>query len=212
MKKIILKTAVITFGITFILAVSLFGIVSFCAPARMMSFCESLGLENIGADYAYQEYQNTGDLRYLAHAFEVAANNRSYEVADSRFAELYGEQDSARRADFLAFCGRQNNDSLPAGVPDYDYRASLCGLAACVKYHLALTDDQKSDVCAFAISETPAAFPEESPVIALAIEAIGRGDAPFCTLLLSDVKAETRFETDNVHYRKLVSSLEEAIK
>lgn len=208
MKKIILKTAFITFGITLILAVSLFGIVSFCAPAWMMTFCESLDLNNIGADYAYQEYQNTRDLRYLAHAFEVAAANKNYAVAEGRFEELYGDEG------FDAYCKAQSNDGLPEGIPDYDYRAYLCGLAACVKYHmaLALTDDDKSDVCAFAISETPSELQEESPLIALAIEAIDRGDTSFCTLLLSRIGSETKFDTQNAHYRKLIIFLEEAVK
>ncbi len=210
MKKLILKTALITFGVTLILAVSLFGIVSFCAPASMMRFCESIGLENISGDYAYQEYQNTKKLDYLAHSFEIAAQNGSYAVADERFEELYGETGSEQRMAFVEYCGSQSNSALPDGVPDYDYRAYLCGRAATVKYHLALTDDEKSAVCSFAIEETRPALSAESPVISLALACIDGKDKEFCTLLLQRVEEEQKFVKSNDHYQNLIKFLEEA--
>lgn len=211
MKKLILKTALITVGVVMILAVSVFGIVSFCAPASMMRFCESIGLKNISGDYAYQEYQNSRDLSYLAHAFEVAADNGSYAVAEERFEELYGEEESDARTAFAAFCEQQNTVSLPQGVPDFNYRSYLCGRAATVKYHLAVTDDEKEAVCAFAIYETGEEFLPESPLMSLAIEAIEKEDVPFCSLLLNQVKAETKFDEQNTHYLNLVKFLEEAV-
>lgn len=212
MKKLILKTALITFGVTIILAVSLFGIVSFCAPASMMRFCESLGLENISGDYAYQEYQNTKELSYLAHAFEVAADGGSYVTADERFEELYGEENSDQRSFFAAFCKMQNNSALPDGVPAYGYRAYLCGRAACVKYHLARTDDERAEVCAFAIGEAEPALSEDSPLFALALEAIDREDGAFCALLREKISAETKFEKENEYYQTLENFLSDAVK
>lgn len=73
MKKLILKTAFITLGVTIVLAFAVFGIVSLVAPAQMMELTLSLGLERIGADYAYQEYERSGDTVYLARAFEICA-------------------------------------------------------------------------------------------------------------------------------------------
>ena len=211
MKKIILKTTFITIGVTLILAVSLFGIVSFCAPASMMRFCESIGLANISGDYAYQEYQNTKNLEYLAHSFEIAAEHGSYAVAEDRFDELYGTKEEGRREEFTAFCEEQNKIAMPSGVPQYDYRRYLCGRASCVKYHLALTDDEKSEVCAFAISESPAELSEDSPLISLALEAIDKGDVPFCKLLLEKVRAEEKFDAQNQHYLNLVKFLEDEV-
>ncbi len=211
MKKVILKTALITFGITLILAISLFGIVSFCAPAAMMSFFESLGLENIGGDYAYQEYQNTQSLSYLAHAFELAADNGSNAIAEERFEELYGETGSERREQFGAFCEERNTEPIANGIPKYDYRAYLCGRAAVVKYRLALTDDDKTEVCVFALSETDAEVTEDSPMIALAVEAIDAPDAEFCSLLLEKIRGESKFDVRSEHYRNVVKFLEEAI-
>ncbi len=212
MKKLILKTALVTFGVTIILAISLFGIVSFCAPASMMRFCESIGLENISGDYAYQEYQNTKKLDYLAHSFEIAAENGSYSVADERFCELYGETGSDRRLEFAEYCTAQDNSSLPQEAPDYDYRAYLCGRAAAVKYHLAQTDDEKAAVCDFAIGETRPQLSADSPVISLALACIDSKDSEFCTLLLGRVEGEQKFLKDNSHYQNLVKFLEEAVQ
>ncbi len=211
MKKIILKTALITFGVTIVLAISLFGIVSFCAPASMMRFCESIGLENISGDYAYQEYQNTKKLDYLAHSFEIAADHGSYSVADERFEELYGESGSERRQEFAEYCAQQDNSALNEKVPDFGYRAYLCGQAATVKYHLALTDDEKSAVCDFAIGETAEALSEDSPVISLAVACIDNKDGDFCSLLLGKVEGERKFLKENAHYQNLVKFLEEAV-
>ena len=74
MRKIVFKTIFITLGIVLILAISAFGILSFAAPKAMMNFSASLGLDAISGDYAYQEYRRSGDIDYLAYAFEVAAN------------------------------------------------------------------------------------------------------------------------------------------
>ena len=52
MKKLILKTAFITLGVTIVLAFAVFGIVSLVAPAQMMELTLSLGLDRIGAVYA----------------------------------------------------------------------------------------------------------------------------------------------------------------
>lgn len=210
MKKLILKTALITFGITLILAVSAFGIVSFCAPATMMRFFDTLGLHNISGDYAYQEYQNSRDLSYLARAFEVAAENRSDLVAEDRFEELYGEDGSEEREAFARFCDEQTNVGLPDEAPRYGYRAYLCGRAACVKYRLAQTEDEKDAVCSFALSETSDAFSQDSPVIALTLEAIGAKDADFCSLLLARVKGTARLDGESEHYLNVIKFLEEA--
>ncbi len=211
MKKLILKTALVTVGVILILAVSVFGIMSFCAPATMMRFCESIGLETISGDYAYQEYQNSNKLEYLAHAFELAANKNNYSTAEDRFEELYGKAGSEQRLAFAEFCEEQNKVSLPAGVPERNYRSYLCGRAAVVKYHLALTEDEKDAVCSFAIEETGREMLPESPLMSLAIEAIDDENGEFCTLLLTRVSNETKFILNNTHYQNFINFLEEAV-
>lgn len=208
MKKLILKTALITVGVTIILAVSLFGIISFLAPATMMRFCESLGLENIGADYAYQEYLNSKDLAYLEHAFVRYADNEGYAKADDCFKALYGEEGSSEREAFERYCAEQQNANDK--VPDFDYRSYLIGRAACVKLHLAHTEDAKKEVVDFAISNTADDLSADSPAFALAIEAIDGGDVRACALLLDALEGE-RFNRENAGYIDLEKFLEEAV-
>lgn len=209
MKKLILKTALITFGITIILMVSLFGILSFCAPSAMMKLFDSLGLENISGDYAYQEYQHTKVLDYLARSFEIAASNKKDDVAESRFEELYGEDGSERRSEFGEYCVSQNGKALPDKVPAYDYRAYVCGLAACVRYRSAVTDTEKEAVYAFAVSETPSDLPAESPVIALIVEAAENNDRAYCSYLSQSLDGEGKFDKESENYLNIKNLLSE---
>ena len=213
MKKLILKTALITLGVTIIVAVSLFGILSFCAPASMMRFFDSLGLENISGDYAYQEYQNSKDIAFLVRAFEVAAEHKNDSVADARFTELCGEAGSEQRKAFYAYCEKRNKENLPAGVPDYDYRAYLFGRAACVKYRLATTEEEFEAVADFAIgyaqNEEGGRLSVESPVVVLAIEAIDAGDGRFCIIFLNKLE-KSGLDRENAHFERIVNFLKEA--
>ncbi len=217
MKKIILKTALITFGILLILGVSVFGIVSFFAPAAMMNFFDSLGMKSISGDYAYQEYQNSGDLEYLARAFEIAADAENYKVAGERFAELYGTNPSEREA-FYAFCEEMRDEGhsthLPNDLADFDYGSYLCGKASVVRYRLYYTEknaEERDSLIAFAIGETQSEFSADSPVIALSLAVGDAHDAEFCTELLAKITAETRFDTENENYIETIQYLKEMI-
>ncbi len=216
MKKIILKTALITFGVTLILAISAFGITSFCAPAVMMDLTDSLGLESISGDYAYQEYQHSKDISYLARSFEIAAECGNDSVAKSRFDQLYEHEE------FGAYCEAQDEIEMQDGVPVIAYRAYVCGNGACVMYRLARTEEEKADVYAFALSETDASFPRSNPLSVLAVEAAYAKDGAFCAMLLSAISAEEKFsdlraemgvESDSEncrHYIDIITILEEA--
>ncbi len=213
MKKLILKTALITVGITLLLAIAVFGVVSFFAPAAMMKLCDSIGLESISGDYAYQQYQLSGEIDYLARAFEVAVANDKNAVADERFNEFYGEEGSEQRAAFSEYCLRQNVGENSAGMPEkvsgYDYRAFICTQAALVKYRIAASDGDKEAVCKLAISETGKEFTPECPVVALAAESAKKGDKAFCLLLLASVRSAD-FNTQNNYYIKTVKLLEDS--
>lgn len=213
MRKVILKTALITFAVAVILGISAFGIASFVTPAAMMRLCDSLGLESISGDYAYQQYQLNGDIDYLARAFEIAAAKKKDSVAVSRFNELYGEEDSERRALFGEYCAQQNppeDSRVPGSVLGYDYRSVVCAQAALAKYRLAVTDADKAEVCAFAIAETGFELAAECPVVALAAESTGRGDKAFSALLLNAMK-NGNFNTGNNFYIRTANILEESI-
>ena len=62
MRKIVLKTALVTLGVVIVLAVAAFGIASLCIPATMSELTYSLGMDLISSDYAYQEYERSGGL------------------------------------------------------------------------------------------------------------------------------------------------------
>ena len=213
MKRLIFRTAIITLGVALILAVSVFGIVSFVAPHAMMRFFDSLGMETISGDYAYQQYQISGDIDYLARSFELAAANDKDSVADGRFDELYGEVDSERRAAFYEYCTAQNKsvgDDLPAEVRGFDYRLVVCSKAAIVKYRLAETEEQKEALCDFVIEETGYDFTTDCPAVALSAEAASRKDRAFCTLLRFRLMSENKFNTQNTHYINIMKILEDA--
>jgi len=92
MKKLVLKTALITFIAACVVLLSLFGIMSLAAPVAMMNITASLGLGGMSSDYAYEAYGRNEEIGYLARAAEVAYANGNYKKADDRFKELIAHQ------------------------------------------------------------------------------------------------------------------------
>ncbi len=204
MKKLILKTAFITFGVAVILIISIFGIVSFCAPKAMMSLTASLGLESISGDYAYQEYQQSSDIEYLARSFEIAAENGNDAIAGERFDLLYAQDG------FDEYCTRQGEITLKLSSDTLriDYRSYVCAKGACVKYRISKSVEEKENVYAFAVKETDKKFSSENPVLMLALTAAERKDAEYCTYLKENLPKE-QFE-ENQNYLNIMKILEEA--
>ena len=208
MKKTITRTAFITLGITLIVAIAVFGIVSFCVPSAMMNFTASLGMKSLSGDYAYQEFERSGDIDCLVRSFVIAAEKENDRIADDRFEVLYGEDDSEERGRFNDYCNSYEVDYSEAGNVGGSMRSYLLGLASRVKYRLAKTsDDKKESVCAFAIGVTDKTFPQGNPVVYLSIEAVEKKDSAFCKLLLEKI-AEADFE-ENTDYHNIVKLLEE---
>lgn len=209
MKKLVLKTAIITFVVTAVLAIAAFGVTSFLAPSVMMRFTASLGLESVSGDYAYQEYERSGDLSYLARSFLIAADRDSDKKANERFTVLYGEEGSERREAFSAYCAEYTVDdsSLPESARGLEYRMYLCGRAAVVRYRLADGAEAEGAVCDFAVSETDKAFSAGNPVVALALSAASAEDGEFCALLLERIDA-AGFDHSGV-YNDIVTILED---
>lgn len=186
MRKIVFKTIFITLGIVLILAISAFGILSFAAPKAMMNFSASLGLDAISGDYAYQEYRRSGDINYLAYAFEVAANEGRPAAAE-RFEEFYENEG------FASYCTEQDGQDLGEDIPKLNYRSYACGLGACALYAVAETDEEKLEVYTFALSETSEEFEPSNPVVSLALAACEADDAEFCGIILDNLENEDKF-------------------
>lgn len=200
MKKLVLKTALITLGVVIVLAVAAFGVASLCVPAAMSDLAFSLGMRSVSADYAYQEYERSGDLAYLSRSFELAAGLGSNEKADERFDVLYAAEG------FSDLCALRDEQTPPVTVGDtqltYSYRDYVCGLGACVKYRLARGDE----AIGLAFSETASDFPSGNPAYLLAAEAAGNADSAFCAQLLTAF-GERDFEHNEL-YNYLVEILE----
>ncbi|MDE7158344.1 MAG: hypothetical protein K2N74_02110 [Clostridiales bacterium] len=217
MKKLILKTALLTFAISLVFLLAIFGIMSFAAPTVMMKFTASLGMDGISGDYAYQAYKSSSGedrLSYLVRAFETAAERGDNRVARDRFAELFGEEDSERRAEFEAYCAEQAKLQFPEGTSDkviesyknFSYRGYLCGQAACVYYRLAKNDEEKADALAFAFAQTGETLSvENSPLYYLALESAEENDGQFC-LSIYDGMNERSYE-QNKAYQKIETAL-----
>lgn len=166
MGKLIMKTALITLSVTFVLAISVFGIVSFSAPAVMMSFSASLGMEGVSGDYAFAEYERSGDLSCLVRAAETAEKTNALSAADERFTLLINDEK------FPAYCaGKDEEGKAPVSYKQYIY-----GLAASVKYR---TGDKEG---AMKLVEESADKGAELPnaAIVLALAARDKKDAAFC--------------------------------
>lgn len=209
MKKTILRTALITLGITLLLAIAVFGIASFCFPSAMMDFTASLGMESLSGDYAYQEYERSGNYDCLVRSFVIAAEKENDRIADERFTALYGEDGSEARSQFEEYCKSYSADSSEAGGVEVAMRSYLTGLESCVKYRLAKTSKEKrAEVCAFAIGHTDKSFPQGNPVVYLAIEAAEKKDKDFCEMLLEEIRKE-QFEqnTDFQNIEKLLGGV-----
>lgn len=187
MRKIVFKTIFITLGVVLILAISAFGILSFAAPKAMMSFTSSLGLDAISGDYAYQEYRRSGDIEYLARAFEIAAFEGRSDAAAERFEELYENEG------FSDYCKAQDGVELGEDIPENNYRSYACSLGASALYAVAETDDEKLEVYTFALSETSGEFEGNNPLCSLSSAAAGAGDAAFCKTILDNMQKEQKF-------------------
>ena len=206
MKKTILRTALITLGISLVLAIAVFGVMSFCFPYAMMDFTASIGMKNLSGDYAYQEFERSGSVECLARSFVIAAEQKSDRTAEKRFIVLYGEEGSETRERFEKYCADYQVDSSNAGNVEVSMRSYVLGLASRVKYRLAKTSEEKRlEACNFAFLATEQSFPQGNPVVYLAIEAIEREDSEFCKLLC-DKLADSDFE-QNSDYNQIVKLL-----
>ena len=195
MKKLILKTALITLGVALILAISVFGIVSLAAPYAMMKFTASMGLDSISGDYAFQEYERSGNIECLVRSFLIAAEHKKYSRAEERFGKIQEEGEKAEA--YFEEAAIPTDENLPS----YALRDYVMGRAACVKYALG-----REDAVSFAVAETNAAFPEGNPAAALTLAAASEKDKETCAALLAAVR-ERNFEPSG-YYNTIIKILE----
>ena len=146
-----------------------------------------MGLDAISGDYAYQEYRRSGDIEYLARAFEIAVFEGRSDAAAERFEELYENEG------FSDYCKAQDGVELGEDIPENNYRSYACSLGASALYAVAETDDEKLEVYTFALSETSGEFEENNPLCSLALAASEAGDDAFCKTILENMRKEQKF-------------------
>lgn len=202
MKRLILKTALITLFSAICLVVLVMVIVCYTAPRAMMNFTASMGMESASGTFAYREYEKSGDLDCLTRAFLIAEKHGDDETALERWELLYAD---AHFADYCAAGAPKDEEVEDDELPAYSYYDYLAGCAARVKYRLAKSDAEKDAVLEFALGVMDGEhFPAGNPVIALAAEA--RGDADFLSRMRERLEAE-HFEK-NDSYLRLMEALE----
>ena len=201
MKKLVLKTSLIAFAASLVFLLALFGIFSLAAPKVMMNFTESIGLTSLSGDYAYQEYERSGNLECLTRSFLIAADRKQDSKANTRFEALRADKN------FEDYCAEVTGPALDSG-PAYDFRDYLFAQAAGVKYRLAKTAEDKAAVIDFAVEATKESFPAGNPVIALASAAVGAGDRTFCGELAGRLETESKF-VRSAQYDSFVEKLKE---
>ena len=205
MRKLVVKTTFITLGVALILLLSLFGVLSLCAPAQMAKFTYKLGLETLSGDYSYQEYERSGDVEHLARSFEIAVEHGGVRKAESRFSLLVADEH------FAELCAERDGATGGQTAPSFYYRGFVYGKGACMRYRLARSESDKIKVCEFAVAETEEAFPAGSPVQWLAWEAASKKDFQFCELLLNAITSADKSFAENLDYTNTVVILQNEI-
>ena len=171
MKKLIIKTAAITFGVALVVMLMAFGICSFAVPQVMMQFTDYIGLEEASADYAYVAYQRSGEVEYIAHASEIAIRRSRDEVIILRLEEFMNDDQ------FAEYCsGADGEDAQPGGYAQYIY-----GNYACALYRTG----EKQEATDFAFSVNEESFPRNNAIVALVFEAISAKDKAQCAEISS---------------------------
>lgn len=206
MKKLIIKTAIITLCVALALCIALFGILSLAAPVLMMDFTASIGLKNLSGDFAYSAYERTNEVSYLARSAEAAYECENYGEASLRFKEF------TRHEGFSAYCGERDGENQAGGhayvvlYADYVY-----SLAAVSDYRVAKTESEKTAAYTFAVEHTAADFPEYNPVISLCTSAWEEGDKAFLTQIKTSLDHSEKFSEEDEELVNLKKLLEEYI-
>ncbi len=196
MKKLILKTALITFVSALVVVAAVFGSLSLFAPAVMSRFTASMGLETLSGDYAYSAYQRSGEIEYLAYSCEVSATHEE-SVAVKRYEELFAVEG------FSVYCGTRDEkveESMKAYVSTYEQFSY--GNYACALYR----ENRKKDAIKAVLDRSQSPVPKNGALYLLANEGIRKGDKEFCKTLAQRL-TESAFANDE-HCKTIISDLE----
>lgn len=118
--KVIVKAALSTLGAVLALLVILLAALSLIFPQTMMEFTYSVGMEGASIHFAKCSYDRSGDVYYIAYAFETAVGAGDYANVDACGERLIADED-----EFVSYCDARTQ-ILPEGATgtyqEYVYR------------------------------------------------------------------------------------------
>ncbi|MGN0823059.1 MAG: hypothetical protein ACI4NG_04735 [Candidatus Gallimonas sp.] len=207
MKKLVVKTALVTLGATILLLGLFFGISAACSPAAMMRLTAAFGMDEASGRYAYDVYVQSGDLSCLAYACEIAIAHKSDDAAIERLDALFKEDAFAeicasRDGDLSEYNSAQESAGSGISVSG-GYDQYLYGGYACALYRLGRAEEAS----AFAIGKTGAEFSANNASVALALEAVQNKDKQFCAEFARSLSASAARENEDC--KKFIQILED---
>lgn len=189
MKKIVIKTALITLGAVIALLALAFGIASLAFPKNMSEICEDMGNYKLAASYAERQYSYTGSTEDLYRCADLYIR-----LADrSKTVEYCGKL--VDRQNFKEYCGKN---------VQYVYGSYATAL------YLSGNDDKAVEVAEMSVSD---GFSIPNAYATLTIEAVEKSDKKFGEKLLSSfLKIDAPEEGEPLKYYNAVKgNLEDLI-
>ncbi len=188
MKKIILKSALMTLGIVVGFAVVLFAVLSLGFPSTMAGWCEQVGNYKLAVRYAVLAYSYSGKIDDLARCV-----NNSVLAEDNSLIIEYGVKliDDEEFDDYCASADAEFSEAYP-GI-SYSYCQYIYGCVAGAYYEMGELEsalafavealDEDFDRSAFVLSEngeydiTLSSFPRSNALGSLGLKVISNEDA-----------------------------------
>ncbi len=199
MKKIVIKTALITLASVIVLFALAFGIASLAFPGNMSQICENCGNDSLAASYASRQYDYTGSTEDLYRCADLYIR-----IGDRGNTVKYCKK-LVDKQDFKEFCTKKDNNGA-ASHAQYIYTNYASALYFSKRGEEAIGVANKSVEDGFVI---PNAF------ATLTINAVENNDADFGAKLLAALpefpQGETQHEAQHVYYNAVKHQLEKLI-
>lgn len=177
--KVIVKAALSTLGAILVLLIIMLGALSLIFPQTMMEFTYTLGMDGACIHFANRSYDASGDVYYIAYAFETAVGADDYANVDACGEKLIADED-----EFDAYC-LERTSKFPEGVTgtyaDYVYRQVCTAKYRCGNSQGAL--DRALQLCG------EGAFGRNNALVSVIVAAIGQQDKATVTAAIEKMQA-----------------------
>ncbi|MBQ7340449.1 MAG: hypothetical protein IJW43_06315 [Clostridia bacterium] len=115
MKKLILKTALITLASVIGLSAVIYGVFALCFPLSLANLFENMGMDSVAVAYYRLNYEKTGDILDLADVCVKIDVNDNSKKAESYILEL------VEHKDFSSYCIDKDEEKSPIKSRDFFY-------------------------------------------------------------------------------------------